>query len=85
MPFPSQLESQYAYQGTGESCREIVYIRYRVESLDGFSGTNGINPCSSMLMAAALVAVRAADASDHVLRMSWGVDMYLKTVVTFLE
>jgi len=51
VPFPSQLESQYAYPGTGESCREIVCIWYRVES-DGFSGTTGINPCSSMLMAA---------------------------------
>ena len=55
-----------------------TYIRYRVESLDGFSGTNGINPCLSMLIAAALVA---ADASDYVM----GVDMYRKTIVTFLE
>lgn len=85
MSFPSQLESQYAYPGTGGSCREIVYILYRVASLDGFSGINGINPCSSMLMAAALVAVRAADASDHVHGMSWGDDMHRKTTVTFLE
>jgi hypothetical protein len=56
VPLPSQLESQYAYPGTGESCREIVCIRYRVASLDGFSGTDGINPCSSMLMAATHVS-----------------------------
>ena len=30
-----------------------------MESLGGFSSTNGINTCSPMLMAAALVAVRA--------------------------
>ena len=36
-----------------------MYIRYRVESLDGFSGTSGINPCSSMLMAAAGVSAGA--------------------------
>lgn len=60
MPLPSQLESQYAYPGTGESFREIVYIRYRVAFLDGFSDTSGINPCSSMLMAAAGVGAGAS-------------------------